>query len=567
MGNIRHNYQLIARHLQQARDQQADIAVFPELCLTGYPPEDLLLKPAFIKENQSFLEKLADFTQDIIAVTGFAYQDQGLYNAAAVICNKKISCIYKKQLLPNYSVFDEERYFQKGSQNVVFMAGPVPVGINICEDIYYSLGPASVQAMLGDAPLIINISASPYYTGKIQEREKLLFARAVENRANILYVNLVGGQDELVFDGSSMVIGPEGQILARAKPFCQDTIILDLDTTGVEFSRLGDKKFKDQRQTLSKRAGCLKVVETGYKINNKSSRPEPAKDFYHQEISNTEEEILKALVLGTRDYVVKNGFSKVVLGLSGGIDSAFTAVVAWLALGYPNVNAVLMPSIFSSEGSIEDSVALSKNLDINYMTIPISKIYDSYIKELDSCLKTSQINITKENLQARIRGNLLMAMSNEYGWLVLATGNKSEVSVGYSTLYGDMVGGFSPIKDVYKTTVYSICNFINQKYGNIIPRNIIDKPPSAELKPEQKDQDSLPEYKLLDSVLKAYIEEEKDHQAIIDMGFDPQLVKKVINMVDFSEYKRRQGAPGIKITPRAFGKDRRYPITNGFRLS
>ncbi len=544
---------------------EADIAVFPELSLSGYPPEDLLLKPSFVDLNQKFAQKLAELSDNIITVIGFAYKNGGLFNAAAVLCNKKIIHIYKKQFLPNYSVFDEERYFQKGMANSVLAIGEFRIGINICEDIYYSAGPASIQSLIGGASLIINISASPYYAGKIQEREKLLFTRAIDNRTNIFYINLVGGQDELVFDGSSMAVDENGNILARAKPFSEDSIILDLDLGGVKFARLEDNKFNNQR--LVQKSTRVDIINTGYKIKEKKKKLNPCNDYYKKMVSCSEEEAFDALVTGTRDYVLKNRFSKTVLGLSGGIDSALTAVIASFALGSKNVNALLMPSIYSSESSLRDSEKLSARLGINHIIIPITDIYEIYLKNLENLLKTSQINITKENIQARIRGNIVMAMANEYHWLALATGNKSEISVGYSTLYGDMVGGFSPIKDVYKTMVYKICRFINKKHHNLIPGNIIDRPPSAELKPDQKDEDKLPKYELLDLILKAYIEEEKDFKSIVGKGIDPKVVKEIINMVDFSEYKRRQGAPGIKITSRAFGKDRRYPITNAFRLS
>jgi len=565
VGDIKHNFNLIARHIENAKSMEADIAVFPELSLPGYPPEDLLLKPAFIEENQKYMDKLAGLSDNLIVIVGFAYKGQGLYNSAAVLCNKKIVHIYHKQFLPNYSVFDEERYFQKGNSNTVLVIDDIRIGINICEDIYYSAGPASIQSIAGGASIIINISASPYYSGKVQERERLMFTRAVDNRVNILYVNLVGGQDELVFDGNSMVLNEKGKILARAKPFSQDSLVIDLDTSGVNFARLQDKKFKNQRVTMQ--ASTVNIVDTGYKISRKKTKLKPCQDYYKKMVSCSQEEVFNALVTGTRDYVLKNGFRKALLGLSGGIDSALTAVVASFALGNENVNALLMPSVYSSEGSIRDSEQLSANLGINHIIVPITEIYESYIQSLKHLLKTNQVNITKENIQARIRGNILMAIANEYHWLVLATGNKSEVSVGYSTLYGDMVGGFSPIKDVYKTVVYDICRFINKKYSNLIPQNILTKPPSAELKPDQKDEDRLPKYELLDNILKAYIEQEKDYASIVKMGIDPKVAKEVINMVDFSEYKRRQGAPGIKITSRAFGKDRRYPITNGFKLT
>ena len=514
--------------------------------------------------------------------------------------NKQIKSIYNKQFLPNYSVFDEERYFQKGNKNYIYKVKGIPIGLSICEDIYYSSGPVQMQSILGGAELIINISASPYYIGKIEEREKILFTRAVDNRVAIMYVNLVGGQDELVFDGNSLIIDEKGSILARAKPFEEDGLIFDLDTQEISSSRIQDAKFKNQRIKMVQNYKSLQVIDID---SYHGSKTESSKDIYNkgnintkknihpedrnagsivndgknlkihkpvnkysQFISCREEEVLKALILGTRDYVRKNRFEKVVIGLSGGIDSALTAVVATLAVGKNNVTGVIMPSIYSSQESIMDAEELSANLGINVIAIPISDIYSSYIKNLKKIFKSQEINITKENIQARIRGNILMALSNENNWLVLSTGNKSEISVGYCTLYGDMAGGFSPIKDIYKTMVYRICKFINEKYSNLIPKRIFKKPPSAELKPKQKDEDRLPPYEKLDPIIKAYIEEEKDYKTIIKLGFTKKMVKDVINMVDFSEYKRRQGSPGIKITPRAFGKDRRYPITNNFKL-
>jgi NAD+ synthase (glutamine-hydrolysing) len=484
-----------------------------------------------------------------------------------VINNRKLAAIYNKQFLPNYAVFDEERYFQRGSENYVYDLNGILFGINICEDIYYSSGPTRTQAVKGGAKLIINISASPYNTGKIEEREKILFTRAVDNRVNILYVNLVGGQDELVFDGTSLLISEKGKVLCRAKSFEEDYFIYDIDMEMVSSSRLQDAKYKKQR------AGLKAEIETVSTIrldpSNKSSAKTEITVNCHDSkssISSIEEEIFKAVVLGTRDYTTKNGFSEVVIGLSGGIDSTLTAVIAVHAVGKDNVHGIIMPSMYSSEASIKDAGALAENLGIEILTVPISDIYLKYLFSLENLLKSNQINVTKENLQARIRGNILMGLSNEHGWLVLATGNKSEVSVGYCTLYGDMVGGFSPIKDLYKTMVYRISDFINKKYNSIIPDEIIKKAPSAELKPDQTDQDKLPPYDILDSILKAYIEEEKDHEDIAKSGIDLKIVKEVINMVDFNEYKRRQGAPGIKITARAFGRDRRYPITNRFKL-
>lgn len=542
--------------------------IFPELSITGYPPEDLLLKTDFVNENIKYLYKLQKITTNIVAVIGFVNKEHdGIYNSAAVLHNKGIKSIYNKQFLPNYSVFDEERYFKKGSQNYIYKIAGILIGINICEDIYYSSGPTKIQSIIGGAELVINISASPYHTEKIKERGKILFTRAVENRVNIAYVNLVGGQDELVFDGNSLIINEKGDILRHAKPFKEDALIYDLDTGGVTSARLKDTKFKNQKTKMEKDYSPLPIIDLKYhqkkgrrNIQNKIAGK------YNRYVCCTEDEILQALILGTSDYVKKNRFEKVVIALSGGIDSALTAVIAVFALGKENVSGILMPSIYSSRESINDAKELSDNLGIGYTTIPISDIYSSYLENLSAIFKHSEINVTKENIQARIRGNIIMAAANENGWLVLSTGNKSEISVGYCTLYGDMVGGFSPIKDVYKTMVYRICRYINKKYSNIIPKKIITKVPSAELKPNQKDEDKLPPYKILDPILKAYIEDDLDYHSIVKKGFEGKTVREVINMVDFNEYKRRQGSPGIKITPRAFGKDRRYPITNNFKL-
>ncbi|MCL5072751.1 MAG: NAD+ synthase [Actinobacteria bacterium] len=576
VGDFKGNFDKIVSHIEQAKNQSVDILAFPELAITGYPPEDLVLKPAFIEENLKYFDKIKKLSDSIVIIIGFVNKDFEIYNSAAICSGKKVISVYNKQFLPNYSVFDEERYFQKGLETLIFELRGISFGVNICEDIYYSSGPTKSQAILGGANLIINISASPYHIGKIEEREKILFTRAVDNRVNIMYVNLVGGQDELVFDGNSMIVNEKGKILARAKAFEEDYFIFDLDTEEVSSTRLQDAKFKNQRDSMKDETVPLKVIKiSDFTKNSSRAKNKNLEDIEHYDlifnrykelISCQEEEIFKALVLGTKDYIIKNSFSKVVLGLSGGIDSALTAVVAAFAIGNYNVTAVLMPSEYSSKGSIDDSLLLASNIGINTLIVPISDVYKSYLDNLGPIFKTDKINITKENLQARIRGNILMGLSNENGWLVLATGNKSEISVGYCTLYGDMAGGFSPIKDIYKTLVYRICNFVNEKYSNIIPETIINKVPSAELKPGQKDEDKLPPYDKLDEILKLYIEEEKDYHDIVKAGFDEKMARYVINMVDFNEYKRRQGAPGIKITQRAFGKDRRYPITNKFKL-
>ncbi len=571
VGDIEGNYNIISSHIKEAKKNNADIVVFPELSITGYPPEDLLLKTAFVDKNIEYLNKLKKLTPDIIAIVGFVNKEKnGIYNSAAIIHDNQIKSIYYKQFLPNYSVFDEERYFKKGSTNYIFKVADALIGINICEDIFHSEGPAKIQSLLGEAGLIINISASPYHTEKIKEREKILFDTSTGNRVNIIYLNMVGGQDELIFDGNSLIINEKGKIIACAESFKEYALIYEFDSRKIDHSRYrNEEKIKQERTKLLKDYNKpLPLIDLEYKpkIKNKKNIKYKSSRNCGDKISCSEEEILQALILGTRDYVRKNKFKKVVIALSGGIDSALTAVTGTLALGKENINGVLMPSPFSSGGSIEDSVKLCRNLGIKYITIPITDIYQSYLKNLNPIFKNSEINVTKENIQARIRGNIVMALANENRWLVLSTGNKSEISVGYCTLYGDMVGGFSPIKDVYKTMVYRICKFINKKYSDIIPKNILTKTPSAELKPDQKDEDKLPSYKILDPILKAYIEDDLDYLSIVKKGFEEKIVREVINMVDSNEYKRRQGSPGIKITPRAFGKDRRYPITNRFKL-
>lgn len=566
---------MIAKSIEKAEEFSCDAVIFPELALTGYPPEDLLLKPSFIDKNLEYIEKIKLLSENIVVICGFIGRENEIYNSAALMHDKKIVSVYNKQHLPNYSVFDEERYFQKGNRNKVFRIRDILVGVNICEDIYYCEGPAKIQAVYGGAQLIINISASPYHAGKIFEREKMLHTRATDCRACIVYVNLVGGQDELVFDGSSLIIDANGGILARCKPFEEDILVFDLDLEEIQSIRLKDSRYKSQRLELSREnIEIPEIIQVPLnnsislnkvRYSNKKIAGKSESTSYEDLISCEEEEILDALILGTRDYLHKNGFNKAVIGLSGGVDSALTAVIASMALGSENVTGILMPSPFSSQSSIDDSVALVKNIKINSMKIPISEIYGSYLETLKGIFKSGEINLTKENIQARIRGNVLMALSNEFGWLVLSTGNKSETSVGYCTLYGDMAGGLSPIKDIYKTKVYALCDFINKKYNKIIPKNILTKVPSAELKPDQKDQDFLPPYDLLDKIIEAYIEEDMDFNYMVNnLGYPGETVKKVMHLIDISEYKRRQGSPGIKITNRAFGKDRRYPITNKF---
>ncbi|MDD3520753.1 MAG: NAD+ synthase [Actinomycetota bacterium] len=581
VGDFEGNFKKIRDAVKNASAYDCDIIVFPELALTGYPPEDLLLKPSFLKTNLKYIEKLKELSCKNIIICGSVRENNEIFNSAFVFYDNKIVTFYDKQNLPNYSVFDEERYFQRGNGNKILNINGCLVGLSICEDIYYAEGPVKIQSLLGSAELVINIAASPYHIGKPAEREKMLHTRAVDSRVCILYVNLIGGQDELVFDGNSMLIDAEGIVLARCAPFEEDMLIYDIDLEEVKSLRLKDARFKIQRKKLleSKENHDIEVLNipdnneksfmkkgssvksSGRKILGKAESLD-----YEELITCEEDEILKALVLGTRDYFHKNGFGKAVLGLSGGIDSAICAVIAFFALGNENVTGILMPSPFSSKSSIYDSLELANNLKIRHIEIPISGIYNSYIDSLKEIFQSGEINLTKENIQARIRGNILMAMSNEFGWLVLSTGNKSETSVGYCTLYGDMAGGLSPIKDIYKTRIYKLCEFINKEFNNIIPGNILTKAPSAELKPGQTDQDCLPPYDLLDMIIKSYIEDDMDFDYIKNvLGLPEEIVRKVIRLIDMNEYKRRQGSPGIKITQRAFGKDRRFPITNKFR--
>jgi len=569
VGDIKENYDKITSHIREAKKGCSDIAIFPELSITGYPPEDLLYKNSFIGENIEYINKLKKLTSNIIVIVGFVNRkNNGIYNSAAVIYKNQIKYIYNKQFLPNYSVFDEERYFKKGHDSCVLKIGDFISGINICEDLFYPEGPSRIQSILGEAGLIINISASPYHTGKIKERMTVLTDTAVGNRVNIAYLNMIGGQDELVFDGNSLIMNEKGKVLARAKSFTEDALIYDFKSEEIKSLKSKYKKqIEKDKVKLLKEYSPPALIDLMYGQDNEKKKILKYKNTAgpSRHIITAEEEIFDALILGTRDYVKKNRFEKVIIALSGGIDSVLTAVIAALALGKENVNALLMPSPYSSKGSIDDSVQLCANLGIKYIIISIADIYKSYLKNLNKILNASEINVTMENLQARIRGNITMALANENHWMVLSTGNKSEISVGYCTLYGDMAGGFSPIKDIYKTMVYRISKFVNKKYSNLIPESTITKVPSAELRPDQKDEDTLPPYEILDPILKAYIEDDLDFKSIVQKGFDEKTARKIINMVDSSEYKRRQGSPGIKITPRAFGKDRRYPITNGFR--
>jgi NAD+ synthase (glutamine-hydrolysing) len=555
VGDIAGNVEKIEDWINRAVGLQADVVTFPELALTGYPPEDLLLKPQFIEANLAAIRDLAGRVGDITAVVGFVDRKDDIFNAAAVIQGGKIAAVYHKMFLPNYGVFDEFRYFQAGRACPVFRIGDATVGLSICEDIWYPDGPFLRQAT-GGAEILINISSSPYDAGKRQWRERMLQTRAADNTVIVAYTNIVGGQDELVFDGASLILNERGEVLVRGRQFEEDMIVADLDVESVFRQRLRDPRRRQQSVDESTPAA---EFPSARQVRNRA----PLELHTIQPLEDVAE-IYQALVLGTRDYVRKNGFQKVVLGLSGGIDSALTACVAADALGSSNVVGVLMPSEFSSRGSIDDAEELGKNLGIELFTIPIGEVFDAYKKSLKPAFKGTQANVAEENLQARVRGNFLMALSNKFGWLVLSTGNKSEISTGYCTLYGDMAGGFAILKDVMKTTVYKLAEHCNRQGKLRIPRSTIEKPPSAELRPNQLDTDSLPSYDVLDPILRAYVEEDRSVSDMVDMGFDPKLIQRIVRLVDVNEYKRRQAAPGVKITTRAFGRDRRMPITNKF---
>jgi len=541
VGDLKGNAEKILEYIEKAQGTGVDIVAFPELAITGYPPDDLLLKTSFINDNLKTIRELAKKIGDIIVIAGFVDRTQGkIFNAAAIIHRGKIKAIYHKKLLPNYGVFDEKRYFSQGDENPVYRAeteqGRFIFGVSICEDIWHDTGPIKIQAKQ-KASLIFNINASPYHMEKIKEREKIVKDMAEENNVYIVYTNLVGGQDELVFDGQSFIVEPGGKIVSRADAFKEQLLIHDIEVP-------------------------LRKIRNNIIFRLNERKKENISCYLSQHLS-LEQEIYEALVLGLRDYVSKNGFQKTVIGISGGIDSALVTTIAVDALGKDRVIGVFMPSRFTSQDSISDAKNLAQNLGIKLLEIPIEEIFSSYLKTLQPHFENTKPDITEENIQARIRGNLLMALSNKFGYLVLTTGNKSEISTGYATLYGDMAGGFAVIKDVPKTIVYKLARYRNS-LKPVIPEHIITREPTAELRANQKDTDSLPPYEILDEILKMYVEQDKSIDYITKKGFDRDTTARVVRMVDRSEYKRRQAPPGIKITPRSFGKDRRMPITNKY---
>ena len=562
VGDIEGNTRKILDYITLGKKMGADILVFPEMAVTGYPPEDLLLMTKFIEANLKAVNRIAKAASPITVIVGFVGKDGDIFNSAALLHNGKLIDVYSKIYLPNYGVFDEDRYFQVGKENFIFILKSTPIGLSICEDLWYPGDPIRTQTLYGGAELIVNISSSPYHAGKSVFREKMISTRASDNAAIIAYCNLVGGQDELVFDGGSLIFDQRGDLMIRGKQFEEDLVLADLDMEAVFRLRLHDPRIRRDR-SADEEKGLRKINLPG---QSHSMRKKPSIPKRDSKPLDRLTEIYTALVLGTGDYIRKNGFKTVLIGLSGGIDSALTAAIAVDALGKKGVVGVAMPSQYSSKESLEDAKLLAKNLGIRFLTVPITKVFQAYLKTLSPSFKGLKPDVTEENIQARVRGNILMALSNKFGWLVLTTGNKSEMSVGYCTLYGDMAGGFAVLKDVPKTLVYELAKLRNKKEGvAIIPKNVLMKPPSAELRPNQKDEDSLPPYPVLDPILQAYVEEDKGLEDIAKMGFKESMIKEVIQMVDRNEYKRRQSPPGIKITHRALGKDRRLPVTNKYR--
>jgi NAD+ synthase (glutamine-hydrolysing) len=559
VGDLAGNVEMLLEAYDRAAEAGCDIVAFPELSITGYPPEDLVLKPGFVEDNLAALDKLAARTGRCAAVVGYAAQDRDLYNAAAVCADGAVVGTYRKRLLPNTAVFDEARYFTPGTDNdplELYVIGGVKVGVSICEDIWSPFGALAEQAA-GGAEVNININGSPYSFGKADLRERMLATRAADAHCAVVYVNQVGGQDELVFDGGSLVFDHEGNLLARAPQFVEDLVVVDVPVPPVYRTRLLDPRGRATDDPLPVVAVSERSL-THEPIRTVAPRLAPRLD--------ADRELYDALVLGTRDYCAKNGFDDVVIGLSGGIDSTLVACVAVDALGAEHVHGVSMPSRYSSDHSRSDADALAVALGIDIRTISIEPAFQAYLDMLQPSFAGREPGLTYENLQSRCRGQILMALSNEFGWMVLTTGNKSEMAVGYFTIYGDSVGGFAVIKDVLKTRVYDLCRFVNRRAGrDIVPESVITKPPSAELRPDQRDDQSLPPYEVLDPILELYVEQDRTAGEIVELGHDEAMVRRVTRLVDVAEYKRRQCPPGVRVSRKAFGKDRRMPITSGYR--
>jgi NAD+ synthase (glutamine-hydrolysing) len=557
VGDLEGNAAKIVSYVERARDEGAELVLFPELVLSGYPPEDLLLKEHFLRATQEALAAVAAEVEGIVAVVGYPERTEDVFDAIAVIADGAVRANYRKMRLWNYGVGDEERYFQAGPGPVVIELGDARIGLTICEDMWVPGTPACDEAEAG-ATLLLNPSGSPYFRHKGLQRERMLVQRARDNLAAVAFANLVGGQDELVFDGHSLVIDHEGCVLARAPQFEEALVVATVDTQAAMTARLRDTRLRPPAQKM------LPEIRHAGRFERPAHPPVERVEGQVAELLGPEAEVYAALRVAVRDYVEKNGFKHVVIGISGGIDSTLVALIAADALGPDRVTGVVMPSQWSSDGTQSDARTLAGNLGIETFDLPIAPAMEVYDRMLADRFEGREPDITEENLQARIRGNLLMALSNKFGWLVLTTGNKSEVSVGYSTLYGDTAGGFAVIKDVPKTLVYRLVDWRNA--DGVVPRSIIERPPSAELRADQKDSDSLPGYAVLDGILEAYVEQDADREQLLLAGFPEDAIDRVIALVDRAEYKRRQQPPGVKITPRAFGRDRRMPITNAYRL-
>jgi NAD+ synthase (glutamine-hydrolysing) len=576
VGDLSGNVRRILGWIREAKKAKADLIAFPELVITGYPPEDLLLKPRFVEDNLRALHEIIPACHGLVAVVGYvgrgdriASQPSGpsilpagqhvLYNAAALIADRRVAGSYQKWYLPNYGVFDESRYFHPGRRLPLLVVNGTTIGVTICEDIWFPEGPTQAQAAAG-AEVIVNINASPFHVGKSRSRERMLATRARENGVIVTYTNMVGGQDELVFDGNSLILDPCGNVIARGAAFREELLLADVD---VDVVRRGCKAQSRKTRLTGKIGSTIDRLSVRMPVPKK---PRPQIVSRLTERVDEIEEVYHALVLAVKDYVGKNGFQRAVIGLSGGVDSALTAAVAVDALGADHVLGIFMPSAYTSHESEEDVMELVRGLGIHLNVISITPIFEAYRQSLAPSFGDRSTDTTEENIQTRIRGNLLMAVSNKFGYLVLTTGNKSELSVGYATLYGDMAGGFAVIKDVPKTMVYALAKVRNGRGPSpVIPERTLDRPPSAELRPNQKDEDSLPPYPVLDPILQAYVEGDRSPDEIVQAGFDRVTVARVVRMVDNSEFKRRQSPIGVKITHRALGKDRRMPITNGYR--
>jgi NAD+ synthase (glutamine-hydrolysing) len=560
VGDLEGNRRRIVERLAEARAAEADLVLFPELAVTGYPPEDLLLRPGFLRAAARSLEDIAADTRGITALIGTPHLDRDLFNACAVCSDGEVKAMYRKQFLPNYGVFDEDRYFQPGRELVLVRCGETLVGPTVCEDIWQP-GPPATDLALAGAHVVANLSASPFHVGKGAEREEMLATRARDNSCWIAFVNAVGAQDELIFDGHSLVLDQDGQVVARAPSFEEALLVVDVDATTAIGRRLRDAR----RRALARSRGSLPnppVVEAPppHRADGPSAKPVVVP------LLDELEQMRLALELGLHDYVEKNGFSDVVLGISGGIDSALTAALAAEGLGAEHVVCVSMPSAYSSEDTKTDAKRVAEQLGARYLEIPINRVIETIETALADVFAGTEPGIAEENVQARARGLLVMALSNKFGWLPLATGNKSELSVGYATLYGDMAGGFALLKDVYKTDVFRLARHLNERAGReLIPQSVIERAPSAELRPNQLDQDSLPPYEKLDEVLEAYVELDASREELTTDGFDPEVVDRALELIDKAEYKRRQAPPGVKLRPKAFGRDRRVPITNRWR--